>query len=138
MYSRNVFFEMRRAGLGVGISSAKLSAAMLDVLLQLPAGSMNLKESVVRHLGLLGQMTPVRDINQAWNQTKKKAAGLYPEKFILEGRNTLAWNNGTKRVLDKDISSANLKKLNDLADIERCTVNAMVAKLIKSYKRDGG
>ncbi len=125
---------MRRAGLGVSISSAKLSAAMLDVLLQLPVGSMNLKETVVRHLGLLGQMTPVRDINQAWNQTKKKAAQLYPEKFILEGRNTLAWNNGTKRVLDKDISSANLKKLNDLADIEKCTVNAMVTKLIKAYK----
>jgi len=134
MFSRNVFSEMRRAGLGVSISSAKLSAAMLGVLIQLPVGSMNLKESIVRHLGLLGQMTPVRDINQAWNQTKKKAAQLYPEKFILEGRNTLAWNNCTKRVLDKDISSANLKKLNDLADIERCTVNAMVTKLIKAYK----
>ena len=71
MFSRIVFSEMRRAGLGVSISSAKLSAAMLDVLLQLPVGSMNLKETVVRHLGLLGQMTPVRDINQAWNQTKK-------------------------------------------------------------------
>ena len=97
MFSRNVFSEMRRAGLGVSISSAKLSAAMLDVLLQLPAGFDEPEETVVRHLGLLGQMTPVRDINQAWNQTKKKAAQLYPEKFILEGRNTLAWNNGTEK-----------------------------------------
>ena len=71
MFSKNLFSEMRRAGMGVSISSAKLSSAMLDVLLQLPVGSMNLKETVVRHLGLLGQMTPVRDINQAWNQTKK-------------------------------------------------------------------
>jgi hypothetical protein len=129
-----MFSEMRRTGLGVNISSAKLSAAMLDVLLQLPAGSMNLKETVVRHLGLLGQMTPVRDINQAWNQTKKKAAQLYPEKFILESRNTLAWNSRTKRVLDKDISSANFKNLNDLAEAAGCSVNAMVTKLIKVYR----
>jgi hypothetical protein len=134
MFSKNLFSEMRRAGMGVNISSAKLSSAMLDVLLQLPVGSMNLKETVVRHLGLLGQMTPVREINQAWNQTKKKAAREYPEKFILEGRNTLGWNNGTKRILDKDISAANVKKLNDLAETEGCTVNALVTKLIKAYK----
>jgi hypothetical protein len=133
MFSRTVFSEMRRAGLGVSISSAKLTAAMLDVL-QLPVGSVNLKESVVRHLGLLGQMTPVRDINQAWNQTKKKAAQLYPEKFVLDGRNNLAWNQDNKRVLDKTISAANFKKLNNLAETEGRTVDAMVTKLIKVYK----
>lgn len=131
MFSRNVFSDMRRMGMGVSISSTKLSAAMLDVLLQLPAGSKNLKETVVRHLGLLGHMTPVRDISQAWNQTKKNAARQYPEKFVLEGRNTLSWNHGNKRVLDKDISLTNLKKLNDLAEEEGCTVNAMGTKFLK-------
>ena len=135
MFSKKLFSDMRRVGLGVNISSAKLSAAMLDVLLQLPCGSMNLKETVVQHLGLLGQMTPVRDINQAWNQTKKKAAREYPEKFVLEGRNTLAWNQGPKRVLDKTISAANFKKLNDLAEVAGCSVNDLVTKLIRAYRK---
>ncbi len=127
---------MRRAGMGVGVSKAKLSEAMLDILLRLPTGSTNLKGTIVAHLGLIGQMAATRDLNEAWNQTKKKAAKLYPEKFILDGRNNLTWNDGTMKVLDKDISPANFKKLNDLADAEGCTVNAIITKLLKSYRRD--
>jgi hypothetical protein len=138
MFSRRVFSDMRRAGMGVGVSKAKLSEAMLDVLLRLPAGSTNLKETIVAHLGLIGQMAATRDINEAWNQTKKKAAKLYPEKFIFDGRNTLIWNDGTTKILDKDISSANFKKLNDLASAEGCTVNAIITKLLKAYRQDNG
>ena len=79
MFSKKVFADMRRAGMGVRISKAKLSEAMLEVLLQLPTGSTKLKETIVGHLGLLGQMSPTRDIDQAWNQTKRKAASLHPE-----------------------------------------------------------
>lgn len=35
---------MRRFGMGVGISKAKLSAAMLEVLLQLPTGTIKLND----------------------------------------------------------------------------------------------
>lgn len=138
MFSRKVFSEMRRAGFGAGISKAKLSEAMLEVLLRLPDGSTNLKETIVGHLGLIGQMSATRDINEAWNQTKKKAAKQFPEKFILDGRNTLIWNDGTTVIPDKNISPANFKKLNELAGAEGCTVNAMITKLLKAYRRDGG
>lgn len=45
MFGRRVFSDMRRAGMGVGVSKAKLSKAMLGVLLQIPTGSANLKET---------------------------------------------------------------------------------------------
>lgn len=136
MFSRKAFADMRRAGMGIGVSKTKLLEAMLDILAQIPPGSTNLKETIVRNLGLLGQMCPTRDIEQAWNQTKKKAAKLYPDKFILDNRNSLVWNDGTYKILDKDISGANLKKLNELAHSENSNVNAMVAKLIKFYQQN--
>jgi hypothetical protein len=135
MFSKKTFADMRRAGMGVGISKAKLSEAMLEVLLQLPTGSTNLKETIVANLGILGQMSPNRDIDQAWNQTKKKASKLYPDRFILDSRNVLVWNDGTTRLLDKDISAANFRKLNELAGTENCNVNAIVTKLIKAYQQ---
>ena len=117
------------------LSKGRLSKMMLDVLLELPFGAKNLKDNVTLRLGMVGQMSTARDINAAWNETKKKAAKLYPDKFILDGRNVLHWNDGSVIVLDKAISSANYKKLNELADIESCNVNAMVSKLISFYKK---
>lgn len=136
MFSKKVFADMRRAGMGVAVSRAKLSAAMLEILVQLPTGSTNLKELVVRNLGLLGQMAASRDIDDAWDQTKKKAASLHPDKFMLDARKSLKWNDGTTEVLDKDISLANFKKLNELASAEGCNVNSIVAKAIKAYKQN--
>jgi len=138
MFSRRVFADMRRAGMGVAVSRAKLSAAMLEILVQLPTGSTNLKEVVVRHLGLLGQMAPSRDIDDAWDQAKKKAVNLHPERFTLDARKSLIWNDGTTNVLDKDISPANFKKLNELASTEGCAVNTIVTKAIKAYKQNRG
>lgn len=117
------------------LSKGRLSKMMLDVLLELPFGAKNLKVNVTLRLGIIGQMSTSRDINAAWNETKKKAAKLYPDKFILDGRNVLHWNDGSVKVLDKKISSANYKKLNELADSENCNVNAMVSKLRSFYKK---
>ncbi len=138
MFSRRVFADMRRAGMGVAVSRAKLSAAMLEILVQLPTGSTNLKEVVVRHMGLLGQMASSRDIDDAWDQAKKKAVNLHPERFTLDARKSLKWNDGTTKYLDKDVSPANFKKLNELASTEGCTVNAIVTKAIKAYKQNRG
>jgi len=138
MFSKRVFADMRRAGMGVGVSKAKLAEAMLEVLLDLPTGSTNLKETIIGHLGLLGQMAPTRDIDQAWNQTKRKAAKLHPEKFILDSRNALLWNDRTKKVLDKNISAANFKRLNELADSEHCSVDAIITRVIKAYQQSKG
>ena len=117
------------------LSKGRLSKMMLDILLEFPFGAKNLKDNVTLRLGMVGQMSTARDINAAWNETKKKAAKLYPDKFILDGRNALHWTDGSVIVLDKAISSSNYKKLNELADIENCNVNAMVSKLISFYKK---
>jgi hypothetical protein len=130
-----MFAEMRRAGMAVGVSKAKLSQAMLEILVQLPPGTADLKETIVAHLGLLGQMSATRDINGAWNDAKKKAAREYPDKFLLDSRGVLHWNDGSVKVLDKNLSAANLKKLNELADVEKCSVNQIVSKLIRHYNR---
>lgn len=135
MFDRKTYTDVRRAGFPVGISKNKISQAMLEILLQLPSGTTNLKENIIYRLGQLGQMTTTRDLNDAWNKTKKKAAKTNPEKFLLDGRNVLHWNDETVKVFDKNISAANFKKLNELAEIENCNVNTIVSKLIKNYKK---
>ena len=125
---------MRRAGFGVGVSKEKVKQAMVEIILQLPEGTSNLKETVIYHLGQYGQMTPIRDLNTIWNQVKRKVAKSNPEKFILDGKNALHWNDGSVKVLDRRISPANFKKLNELADNEGYSVNAVVSKLLKTYK----
>ena len=135
MFNRKTFSEMRRAGMGVGVSKTKLARAMLEILIQLPEGATNLKETIVAHLGLLGQMSSTRDINAAWNAAKKRAAREYPEKFILDGRKVLHWSDGSVKIIDKKISAANFKKLNELAERESCTVNQILSKLINYYQK---
>jgi len=117
------------------LSKSRLTKMMLERLLELPDGATHLKENVSLRLGLVGQLSSTRDISAAWNATKKKATKLYPDRFILDGRGVLSWNDGSVRILDKKISSANFKKLNDLADTENCKVNSLVSKLISSYKK---
>ncbi len=117
------------------LSKGRLSKMMLEKLVDFPLGAKNLKENVTFRLGMVGQLSTSREINAAWNETKKKAAKLYPDKFILDGRGVLHWNDGSVKLLDKKISSANYKKLNELADAEDCNVNSLVSKLISSYKK---
>jgi hypothetical protein len=136
MFNKRFFGNMTRAGFGPGISKAKLSQIMLEILLQLPKGTKNLKDNIVYNMGLTGQMSTTRDINEAWTQTKKKAAKLYPEEFILDNRNALNWNDSSKKILDKNISLANYKKLNKLAENENCNVNQLVSKIIKYYEKN--
>lgn len=135
MFSKKMFGDMRRAGMTVGLSKGKISKAMLEILVQLPTGTTHLKETVVANLGLLGNMSATRDINAAWNEAKKKAAKEYPEKFILDGRKVLHWDDGSVKILDKKISSVNFKKLNDLTEIENCSVNQLISKLLKNYQK---
>ena len=135
MFDKRLFADMKRAGMSVGLSKSKLSQAMLEILAQLPQGTANLKETVVDHLGLLGHMSATRDINAAWNETKRKAAREYPDKFLLVDRDVLRWNDGSIKLLDKKISSANFTKLNELADVENCSVNQLVSKLIRHYQK---
>jgi len=83
------------------LSKGKLSKMMLEILSEFPPETINLKENVTLRLGLIGEMSTTRDINVAWNEAKKKAANLYPEKFILDGRGVLHWNDGMERIMNK-------------------------------------
>jgi hypothetical protein len=135
MFDKKFYGQMRRAGMSAGLSKSKLAEAMLEILLQLPTGTTNLKETIIGNMGLLGYMSATRDVNDAWNQAKKKAAKLYPERFILDNRNVLHWNEDSVKLLDKEISTANFKKLNELANKENCSVNQFITKLIKAYEK---
>jgi len=135
MFDKRIFADMRRAGMSAGVSKAKLSKAMLEILVQLPDGTKDLKQTIVHHLGLLGQMSPTRDISAAWNETKRKAAREYPDRFVLAARGVLHWNDGSVKVLDKKISPANFTKLNELAEAEKCNVNQIVSKLIRHFQK---
>ena len=117
------------------LSKGRISRMMLERLLELPDGAKHLKENVALRLGLVGQLSSTREISAAWNETKKKAAKLHPDRFILDGRGVLHWNDGSVKILDKKISSANFKKLNELAENENCNVNSIVSKLISTYKK---
>ncbi len=57
---RDYFAQVRRAGFGIGVSAGQLTKAMVEVLSQLPPEVTPSKEVVVRHLGLLGQMSKTR------------------------------------------------------------------------------
>jgi len=118
------------------LSKGRLTNMMIERLLELPDGAKHLKENVTLRLGIIGQLSTSREIGTAWNETKKKAAKLQPDKFILDGRGVICWNDGSIKSLDKTISSANYKKLNELAGTENCNVNSMVSKLISSYKKN--
>jgi hypothetical protein len=118
------------------LSKGRLTKMMLERLMELPDGAKNLKDNVAIRLGMVGQFSTSREINAAWNETKKKAVKLHPDKFILDGRGVLHWNDGSGKNIDKSISSANFKKLNELAANENCSVNSMISKLISAYKKN--
>ena len=118
-----------------GVSKAKLSQAMLEILQQLPEGTPNLKDTVVDNLGLLGHMSATRDINAAWTEAKKRAAKEDPFRFVLDGRKVLHWKDEAPPQLDKKISAVNFRKLNELAETDNCTVDALVSKMIAAYKK---
>ena len=115
------------------LSKNRLSKMMLEILLQFPAGTKNLKDNITLRLGSIAQMSATRDINEAWDVTKTKAAKLYPDRFLLDKRKVLQWNDGSVRVLDEKISLTNFKKLNELAETQNCSVNALVTKLITHF-----
>jgi hypothetical protein len=54
---------------------------------------------------------------------------------MLDDRKVLHWNDGSVKIIDKKISAANFKKLNELTERENCTVNQILSTLIKYYQK---
>ena len=77
------------------LSKGRLINMMFEKLLDLSDGTINLKDNVALRLGMIGRLSTSREINAAWNETKKKAAKLHPDKFLLDDRGVLHWNDGS-------------------------------------------
>ncbi len=131
---RGYFAQVRRAGFDIGLSTGKLTKAMVDVLFQLPPEVAPSKELVVQHLGLLGQMSRSRDINAAWNSAKRQVVRERPERFCLDGKVLRSTASTEGRPREK-LSAAGLRKLTTLAAKEGLTPDELLGHLLSSWRR---
>lgn len=130
---RGYFAEVRRAGFDIGVSTGKLTKAMIDVLLQLPPAAAPSKEVVVQHLGLLGQMSKSRDVNTAWNSAKRQVVRAHPDRFCLDGKVLRSASAQEDRPREK-LSAAGHRKLATLATKEGMTPDELLGRLISSWR----
>jgi hypothetical protein len=130
---KGYFAQVRRAGFDIGLSTGKLTRAMVDVLLQLPPRAAPSKELVVQHLGLLGQMTKTRDINAAWSSAKRQGAREHPNRFCLAGMVLRAASAMEDRPREK-LSAAGQRRLATLAAKEGMTPDELLGRLISSWR----
>jgi hypothetical protein len=127
------FAQIRRAGFDIGLSTGKLTTAMVDVLLQLPPEAAPSKEVVVQHLGLLGQMSKTRDLNAAWNSAKREVVREHPDRFCLDGKVLRPASAMGDRPHEK-LSAAGHRKLTILAAKEGMTPDELLGRLIASWR----
>ena len=130
---KGYFAEVRRAGFDIGLSTGKLSKAMVEVLLRLPPEAAPSKELVVQHLGLLGQMSKTRDINAAWNSAKRQVVREHPERFCLDGKVLRPASALEDRPREK-LSATGHRKLVTLAAKEGMTPDELLGRLISTWR----
>jgi hypothetical protein len=130
---RVYFAQVRRAGFDIGLSTGKLTKAMVDVLLQLPPEAEPSKELVLQHLGMLGQMSKTRDINAAWNSAKRQVAREHADRFSLDGKILRRSSSMEDRPREK-LSAAGHRKLVALANREGVTPDELLGRLISSWR----
>ena len=130
---RGYFAQVRRAGFDIGLSTGKLTKAMVEVLAQLPPEATPSKDVVVQHLGLLGQMSKTRDINAAWNSAKRQVVRDNPDRFCLDGK-VLRWASAMEDRPREKLSTAGHRKLATLAAKERMTPDELLSRLISSWR----
>ncbi|MDI7267833.1 MAG: hypothetical protein QME96_07555 [Myxococcota bacterium] len=131
---RGFFAQVRRAGFDLGLSTGKLTKAMVDVLLQLPPEAAPSKELVVQHLGLLGQMCKTRDINAAWNSAKRQVAREHPDRFGLDGKALRRASAAADRPHRDKLSTASHRRLATLAAKEGVTPDELLGRLISTWR----
>ena len=131
---RGLFGQAHRAGLDIGLSSGKLTKAMVEVLLQLPPDAQLSKEAVLPYLGLLGQMSKTRDVNAAWTNAKRQVVRDHPDKFCLVGK-VLRWSSATEERPPEKLSAAGHRKLVALARKEGMTPDELLGSLISSWRQ---
>jgi len=127
------FAQVRRAGFDIGLSTGKLTKAMVEVLSQLPPELPPSKEVVVQHLGLLGQMSKTRDIDTAWNSAKRQVVREHPDRFRLDGKILRLATAMEHRPREK-LSAAGQRRLAALATKEGMTPDELLGRLISSWR----
>ena len=131
---RELFGSARQAGFDVGLSTGKLTRAMVEVLLQLPPGATLSKETVLQHIGVLGQMSRTRDVNAAWTSAKRQVVRDFPDRFCLVGKVLRSAAAVEDRPREK-LSTTGLRKLTTLAAREGMTPDVLVGCLIATWRR---
>lgn len=131
---RRYFAQVRRAGFDIGLSTRKLTKAMVEVLLQLPPEATRSKDLIARHLGLLGQMSRSRDINAAWSSAKRQVVRECPERFCLDGQ-VLRWTSAMDDRPREKLSAAGHRKLATLSAKEGLTPDELLGRLISAWRR---
>jgi hypothetical protein len=131
---RRYFAQVRRGGFDIGLSTGKLTKAMVEVLLQLPPEATPSKDLIVRHLGLLGQMSRGRDINAAWSGAKRHVVRECPERFCLDGQ-VLRWTSAMDDRPREKLSAAGHRKLATLSAKEGLTPDELLGRLISAWRR---
>lgn len=134
---KTYFAQVRRAGFDIGISAGKLTRAMVEVLLQLPPKATPSKDVVVRHLGLLGQMSKTRDLNAAWNSAKRQVAREHADRFCLKGK-FLHWASDMEERPREKLSPAGHRKLAALAAKHGITPDELLNRLISAWRKTQG
>ena len=131
---KGYFAEIRRAGFDIGISSGKLAKVMVEVLTQLPPEVTPLREVVVRHLGVLGQMSKTLDSHAAWNSAKRQIVRDHPDRFCLDGKVLRLVAAIEDRPREK-LSAGGHRKLANLAAKKGMTPDQLLSRLISSWRR---
>jgi len=130
---RGYFAQVRRAGFDIGLSTRKLTRAMVEVLFQLTPETTPSKEVVVHHLGLLGQMSKTRDVNAAWNSAKRQVVREHPDRFCLDGKILRRASAIEDRHREK-LSTAGHRRLATLAAKEGMTPDELLGRLISTWR----
>jgi len=131
---REYFAQVRRAGFAIGVPTAKLTKAMVEVLVQLPPEAVLSKEIVVQHIGLLGQMSRTRDVNAAWNGAKRAIVREHPDRFWLDGK-VLRRASGREGRPREKLSAAAHRRFEALATKEGMTPDELVGQMIAAWRR---
>ncbi|HTP27467.1 MAG TPA: hypothetical protein VMK12_17670 [Anaeromyxobacteraceae bacterium] len=131
---RGYFARVRGAGFDIGLSTGKLTKAIIDVLLRLPPEVAPSKEIVVQHLGLLGQMSKTRDINAAWNSAKRQVVRDHGDRFCLNGKVLHRSSAMEARPRVEKLSAAGHRRLAALSAKEGTTPDELLGRLIASWR----
>jgi len=107
---------------------------MVEVLTQLPPEVTPSREVVVRHLGVLGQMSKTHDSHAAWNSANRQIVRHHSDRFCLDGK-VLSLVAAIEDRHREKLSAGSHRKLANLAAKKGMTPDKLLSRLISSWRR---